>query len=77
MRTLFKADGRYQYTENYPHLSSEIYRLVVSNGLEIEHIEEPTWNMSYPDLGDIRPIPAALILGLRKKGGAGPIRSAD
>jgi|GEM_PF-2457695 len=75
MRTLFKAGGGYQCIENYPHLFSEIYPLVVSNGLEIEHIEEPTWNMSYPDLGDIRPIPAVLILGLRKRGGAGPVRS--
>jgi hypothetical protein len=70
VRTLFKGDDGYHYIEDYPHLFSELYPLIVTNGMQIECIEEPHWNMSYPDLGDIRPIPAALVMKLRKPSNA-------
>lgn len=68
VRTLFKVNSGYHYIEYYPHLFSEMCSLVVANGLEIEHIVEPTWNILCPDLGDIRPIPATPVLKLRKSG---------
>lgn len=67
VRTLIKSSEGYNYIETYSHLFNEILPLLSKNNLCIEKIKEPCWNMSYPDLGDIREIPGALVLKLKCK----------